>query len=244
MKIEVACDAARATEQPEKPGFVIGFLLGQEAVWLSESLRILREEAPDVEITLMTKSSPELADGLMQGKIDVALLRREAHTLGLAFKFLNKEPLIAILPARHRMARQRAVRPQDLARESFISTARVAPVLTAVIDDYAAKAGIRLKQNYDAETLSGGMSLVASTGGFTLLPLYVRNALIPSVVARPLRGEIPTIDLMMGYNKSSTSPVLKRFLLRADELVNRSVQGEAYSRTLKRSDRKHQFKAR
>ena len=67
------------------------------------------------------------------------------------------------------------------------------------------------------------MSLVASTGGFTLLPLYVRNALIPSVVARPLRGEIPTIDLMMGYNKSSTSPV------RADELVNRSVQGEAYS---------------
>jgi len=201
-------------------------------------LRILREEAPDVEITLMTKSSPELADGLMQGKIDVALLRRETQTAGLAFKFLTKEPLIAILPARHRLARHRAVRPQDLAREGFISTARVAPVLRAVIDDYAAKEGIRLKQKYDAETLSGGMSLVASTGGFTLLPLYVRNALIPSVVARPLRGEVPTIGLMMGYNKSNTSPLLKRFLLRADELVNRVFQGEAYSRTLKRGDRK------
>ena len=78
---------ARGIERPEKSGFVIGFLLGQEAIWLSESLRILREEAPEVEITLMTKSSPELADGLMQGKIDVALLRREAHTAGLAFKF-------------------------------------------------------------------------------------------------------------------------------------------------------------
>src|SRR5215831_10628098 len=237
MQIEVACEAARGTEKPDKLGFVIGFLLGQEAVWLSESLRILREE-PDVEITLMTKSSPELADGLMQGKIDVALLRRETQTAGLAFKFLTKEPLIAILPARHRLTRHRAVRPQDLAREGFISTTRVAPVLRAVIDDYAAKEGIRLKQKYDAETLSGGMSLVASTGGFTLLPLYVRNALIPSVVARPLRGEIPTIDLMMGYNKSNTSPLLKRFLLRADELVNRVVQGEASSRTLKRGDRK------
>ena len=82
------------------------------------------------------------------------------------------------------------------------------------------------------------MSLVASTGGFTLLPLYVRNALIPSVVARPLRGEVPTIDLLMGYNKSNTSPLLKRFLLQADELVNRVFQGEAYSRTLKRGDRK------
>jgi LysR family hca operon transcriptional activator len=82
MQIEVACEAARATEKPKKPAFVIGFLLGQEAIWLSESLRILREEAPEVEITLMTKSSPELADGLMQGKIDVALLRREAQTAG------------------------------------------------------------------------------------------------------------------------------------------------------------------
>jgi LysR family transcriptional regulator, hca operon transcriptional activator len=238
MQIEVACQAARSTEQPKKPAFVIGFLLGQEAVWLSESLRILREEAPDVEITLMTKSSPELADGLMQGKMDVALLRREAHSVGLAFKFLIKEPLIAILPTGHHLARQRAVRAQDLARESFISTARVAPVLRAVIDDYAMKAGIRLKQNYDAETLSGGMSLVASTGGFTLLPLYVRNALIPSVVARPLRGEVPTIGLMIGYNKSNTSPLLKKFLSRADELVNRVFQSGACSRSLKRGDQK------
>ena len=239
MQIEVACDAARGTEQPgKKPTFVIGFLLGQEAIWLSESLRILREEAPDVEITLMTKSSPELAVGLMQGKIDVALLRREVHTVGLAFRFLSKEPLIAILPTRHSLARHRTVPPQDLARESFISTARAAPVLRSVIDDYAAKTGITLKQNYDAETLSGGMSLVASTGGFTLLPLYARNALIPSVVARPLRGEVPTIGLMMGYNKSNTSPLLKRLLLRADELVNRVFQREAYSRTLKRGDRK------
>jgi LysR family hca operon transcriptional activator len=134
MQIEVAGEAARSAEHPPKPGFVIGFLLGQEAIWLAESLRILREEAPDIEITLMTKSSPELADGLMQRKIDVALLRRETRTAGVAFKFLIEEPLIAILPARHRLARQRAVRLQDLARESFISTARVAPVLKTVID--------------------------------------------------------------------------------------------------------------
>ena len=94
-------------------------------------------------------------------------------------------------------------------------------VLKTVIEEYAAKIGIKLKQIYDAETLSGGMSLVASTGGFTLLPIYVQNALIPSVVARPLHGEVPTIDLVMGYNKSNTSALLKKFLLRADELAAR-----------------------
>ncbi|ADV80898.1 LysR family transcriptional regulator [Terriglobus saanensis] len=234
MQIDLACEAARGTEQPGKPGFVIGFLPGQEVIWLSESLRILREEAPGVEVTLSTKSSPELAHALMQGKIDVALLRRETRTAGLSFKFLVKEPLVAILPCRHRLARHKSVRPEDLCRENFISTARAAPVLKTVIDDYAAKMGIPLKQISDAETLSGGMSLVASTGGFTLLPLYVRNALIPAVVARPLHGDVPTIDLVMGYNKSNTSPLLKRFLLRVDELVSRTPQPEYSLRSPRR----------
>ncbi len=61
--------------------------------------------------------------------------------------------------------------------------------------------------------------LLCQTGSVTLLPLYVQNILVPSVVARPLQGEPPTIDLVMGYNKSSTSPLLKRFVSRADELV-------------------------
>jgi LysR family hca operon transcriptional activator len=50
--------------------------------------------------------------------------------------------------------------------------------------------------------------------------------LIPSVVARPLQGEPPTIDLVMGYNKSNTSPLLKRFVSRADESVA-SVQKQS-----------------
>src|SRR5438552_17651304 len=64
LQVEAAREAARRAEQPEKPVFVVGFLAGQEVVWLSEALRILREEAPDIEITLSSQSSPELADAL------------------------------------------------------------------------------------------------------------------------------------------------------------------------------------
>jgi LysR family transcriptional regulator, hca operon transcriptional activator len=65
---------------------------------------------------------------------------------------------VAILPSDHRLARRKSVKPQDLAREIFISPARLAPVLSAVINEYAAKIGISFKQKYDAETVSGGMS--------------------------------------------------------------------------------------
>jgi LysR family hca operon transcriptional activator len=218
-QVEAAAEGARRAEQPEKPVFVIGFLAGQEVVWLPHALRIIREEAPGVEIILSSQSSPELALALMRGKMDVAFLRRETQTVGLSFRFLTKEPLIAILPADHRLVSRKKIRPQDLARESYISPARLAPVLKSVIDDYAATVGITLKAAYDAENLSGAMSLVASTGGVTLFPLYVQNMLTPNVVARALEGKAPSIDLMLGYNKTNSSPLLKQFLSRADELV-------------------------
>lgn len=60
---------------------------------------------------------------------------------------------------------------------------------------------------------------MTSTGGVTLLPLYVKLMLPASVVTRPLQGEVPTIELVLGYSRSNTSALLKRFLSRVDELV-------------------------
>ncbi|MEA2492680.1 MAG: LysR family transcriptional regulator, hca operon transcriptional activator [Thermoleophilaceae bacterium] len=51
------------------------------------------------------------------------------------------------------------------------------------------------------------------------MPAYAKNLLPPSVVSRPLEGEAPRIDVAVGYSKSNTSPILKLFLSRLDELV-------------------------
>jgi len=59
----------------------------------------------------------------------------------------------------------------------------------------------------------------ASTRGLALMPAYAKNLLPPSVVSRPLEGEAPTIEVAVGYSKSNTSPILKLFLSRLDELV-------------------------
>jgi LysR family hca operon transcriptional activator len=221
LQIEAAAEAARRAERPAKPVFVIGFLIGQEVAWLPETLRILREEASDIEITIYSQSSPELAAALMRGQLDVAFLRREHPTTGLAFKPLIHEPLVVLVPASHRLAKRKTIPPRELEREIYIDPSRLAPVLRSVINDYAKKIRITLKPEFDAENLSAAMSLVASTGGLTLFPRYVQNMLTRSVVARPLRGETPMIELVMGYSKSNTSPLLKKLLTRADELITR-----------------------
>jgi LysR family hca operon transcriptional activator len=62
------------------------------------------------------------------------------------------------------------------------------------------------------------ISLVASTGGLALVPAYAKNLLPRSVVRRPLEGEVPTIDLALGYSKANNAPILKLFLSRLDGL--------------------------
>ena len=219
LQVDAATDGARRAEQPEKPVLSMGFLAGQEVVWLPHALRILREEAPEAEITLCSQSSPELALGLMRGNLDVAFLRPETQTSGLSFRLLAKEPLIAVLPADHRLTSRKKIRPQDLAREIYVSSARTSPVLKSVIEDYASKVGITLRAEYEGENLPSAMSLVTSTGGVTLIPLYAQNMLTPNVVARALDGVPPTIDLVLGYSNANTNPLLLRLLSRADELV-------------------------
>jgi LysR family hca operon transcriptional activator len=51
-----------------------------------------------------------------------------------------------------------------------------------------------------------------------LLPAYAKNFLPRSVTSRPLEGEAPTIDLVIGYNKTNTSPILRLFLSRVAQL--------------------------
>jgi LysR family hca operon transcriptional activator len=219
LQVEAAGEAARRAAQPEKTTFMVGFLTGHEVVWLPDVLRILHEEEPGIEITLASQPSPDLAGALMRGKMDVAFLRRETQAPGVAFKFMIKEPLVAMVPAGHRLASRKAISPQEIAAETYITPTRYAPVLKAVIDDYMAMLGITLKPEYEADNLTSLMSLVASTGGVTMVPIYARHVLSSTVVLRPLKAEPPTIDLFMGYNRSNTSPLLKRFLARADELV-------------------------
>src|SRR5260221_7107095 len=48
--------------------------------------------------------------GLLQGKLDVAFLRREEQAPGLAFKLLTKETLVVFLPSDHRLATHNTIR--------------------------------------------------------------------------------------------------------------------------------------
>jgi LysR family hca operon transcriptional activator len=219
LQVEAMVAATRRAATPEKAKFVLGFLTGYEFEWLAAVMDIMREELPNTEVVILSQSSPELAAGLMRGKIDLAFLRHERNTPGLTFKLLRNEPLIVLMPVNHRLAARDTIRTVDILEEQLIGVpVATSPALRAVTDAYAARLGIDLTPNHEVDNLSMAMSLVASTGGIALMPLYARNLLPVTVISRPLDGVPPTIDLSLGYNDANTSRLLKTVVSKIGDL--------------------------
>jgi LysR family hca operon transcriptional activator len=223
-QVEAGAEAARRAAHPAKPCFTMGFLTGHESTWMPEALRILRDELPNIDVMISSQYSPRLAKALVKGDVDAAFLRREKGVPELAYRVLVKEPLVVILPSDHRLAALKAISPRDLVGETFVTVSDTAPVLRVVIDNYLKRSGTNIRPAHEADHLAMGISLIASTRGVGLLPAYAQNFLPSSVTSRPLKGDTPEIELVLGHKKSNESPILKLLLSRLDELVARASQ--------------------
>jgi LysR family hca operon transcriptional activator len=225
---EIAVQSVRQIANPTKPYFALGFMIGHEVTWLPAAVLLLRDELPNIRVAISTQNSPQLAAALSDGRIDIAFLRREDGGPDLAFSHLVEEPFEVFLPKDHPLAAQSSIRVQEIVGETFLSVSGTAlsvsgrpPALRLAIDRYLKESGIDIHPSHEVDNLGGVMSLIASTGGIALLPTYAKTFLPDSVVTRPLRGVKPTIDLSLGYRGTNASPILKRFLSRAGELVER-----------------------
>jgi LysR family hca operon transcriptional activator len=218
-QVEAAVAAARRASQPAKASFVLGFLTGQEMDWLPDAMRILHDELPAIDVTVSSQHSPDLADALVRGRLDLAFMRPEVGLPDLEFRQVVSEPIVAVMPSDHPLASKESVTADEIAREPFIHMSGTAPVFRQVIDDYFRSNGLIVKGQQKVDNLGMAMSLVASTHAVALLPAYAKNFLTWSVTSRPLAGGGPTIDLVLGYHRANRSPVLKLFLSRMDALI-------------------------
>src|SRR6202795_4354699 len=217
-QVDAAVEAARRAALPARKTFAIGFQTGHEMNWLPRAMHVLRDELTNIHVTISSDYSPDLAEALARARLDVAFLRVEP-TFDLGYEVVDHEPLIVLMPSDHRLTARETVRPQDFVGEIFIGGSRKATVLRAVTEDYLRRSGVDIKLDHGVDNMAMAMSLVASTRGLALMPAYAKNLLPWSVVSRPLEGEAPTIEVAVGYSKSNTSPILKLFLSRLDELV-------------------------
>jgi LysR family transcriptional regulator, hca operon transcriptional activator len=218
MQVDAAVEAARKAALPAKKTFAVGFQTGHEMNWLPRLLHVLRDELKNIEVKVSSDYSPDLAEALVRGRLDVAFLRVEPG-YDLAYHVVDREPLIVLMPSDHRLTEKQAIHPRELVGEIFIAGSNKAGVLRAVTEEYLRRSGVNIKVDHGVDNMAMAMSLVASTRGLALMPAYAKGLLPWSVVSRPLEGEEPTIELAVGYSTTNSSPILRLFLSRLNELM-------------------------
>jgi LysR family transcriptional regulator, hca operon transcriptional activator len=218
MQVDATVEAARKAARPARKTFGIGFQTGHEMNWLSRATHLLRDQLTNLQIVVTSDLSPNLAEALTRGRLDLAFMRVEPG-YDLGYHVVDNEPLIVLMPIDHRLTACEAVSPHDFVGEIFIGASHKANVLRAVTDDYLRRSEVDITMDHEVDNMAMTLSLVVSTGGLALMPSLAKGLLPQSVVSRPLIGKPPTIDVAVGYNRTNTSPTLKLFLSRLDELT-------------------------
>ena len=126
---EAAKEAARRAAQPAKPTFALGCLTGKEIDWLPEAMRILHDELSNIEVTVFSQNSPDLADALMRGRLDAAFMRPEERADDLIYRRVITEPFVVVFPSDHRLAGHDAIDLREIVGETFIIPSKTAPTL-------------------------------------------------------------------------------------------------------------------
>src|SRR3984957_4165336 len=143
-QVDAATEAARRAAQPGKKSFAIGFQTGHEMNWLPQAMHVLHDELKNIDVTVSSDYSPDLAEAIARGRLDLAFLRAEPD-YDLEYRVVDREPLIVLMPSDHRLTARDAIRPQDFVGEIFIGGANKASVLRAVTEDYLGRSGLDIK---------------------------------------------------------------------------------------------------
>jgi LysR family hca operon transcriptional activator len=213
-----AVAAARRAVRPAKASFSVGFLTGQEVEWLSHVTHVLRDQLKDIDFRVTSDFSPAIAAAVQRGEIDLGFSRIEPQP-DVTYKVIAEEPIMVILPREHPLAERSEIDPADLNQVSFIGYSDTPHVLRSIVERYLRERGVAVSPSHFLDGFATGISLVASTGGLTLLPAYVEPLLPRSVVSRPLAGSPPMIEIAAGYRADNPSPVLASFLQNIDQLI-------------------------
>jgi DNA-binding transcriptional LysR family regulator len=176
--------------------------------------RALREELPDVEFAFRGEMLvPDQVSALLDGSVDLALLRPPVDEEAVEWRVLRTDPLIVALPEGHRLTARKRLRVSDLRDEEFIVHAgRGRSVMHGAVLDLCRAAGFEPRVRHEVAETSTLVTFVAAGLGIAIVPAPVAALGVAGTTYRPLIGSHARIDLAVATRADDDSPALARAL--------------------------------
>lgn len=223
-QVERAAEAARRADRGETGKLSVGFVGSAAYDVLPEILKAFRERYPAVEITLEELTTAQQVRALGERRIEVGFVRPPVEEEGLAVKTVLREPLVAVLPADHRLSERANLPLSVLKDESFVmSPRRLGPSFYDRIVGACREAGFSPRVVQEAIQMQTIIGMVAAGIGVAIVPSSESNLARKGVVYKPIRGEGLEVELAAVWASEDSSPTLREFLKVVEEISGKLV---------------------
>jgi DNA-binding transcriptional LysR family regulator len=211
-KVANDVEMARRLGSGQEGALTVGFAGSIMFTSLPKAIRLYRRLHPNVELRLREGATEEQMPFLLDGTLDLGFLRDGEARDGLTIETILREPFVAVLPARHKLAGKPSISPAALKDEPFVLFARRMGSLAYDRTVACCEAeGFRPNFVQDAPQWPTVLRLVAAGLGVSLAPACVARIATPGVVFKRLRSRHWT-SIDIGVKAKLDNPAAEAFL--------------------------------
>ncbi|MFF3256717.1 LysR family transcriptional regulator [Actinacidiphila glaucinigra] len=209
-RADAAIDVVARAARGEIGTLRLAFLATTTNHLLPPVVRAVRQRLPGLTLTTEETTIAPLVDGLLKGRYDVAFTRPPLVD-GLKTRTLVIEPVCAVLPEDHPLARRTELALGELADERWVLTPRSSwEPWHQAFDRSFRTAGFTPDVVHRDASVQGLLGLVAAGVGVTRLARSASSLRRTGVVFVPLTGEFAPTEMV--WSPGNTSPALNGLL--------------------------------
>lgn len=149
---------------------------------------------PGLDVALHGLPSSAVLDWVVTGQCDFGLAELPIQHAAVAVEPIAPVPAMAVVPARHRLARRRRLRPEDFADEPCISLGH-STLMRFRTDETFARAGVRRQMRIETPLSMIACAFAAAGVGLAIIDPFTATHSGRDVAAIPF---VPRIDVEFG----------------------------------------------
>ena len=212
--VDLAAEDCRRAGAGEIGRLSVGFTGSTTYAVLPRVTKAIRRALPGVELELHGEMiTPAQVEGLLSGALDLSFLRPPVRSRQLTVEVIHDEPLVAVVPAGHRLSEADMVAVEDLADEPFVAYASdLGSVLRERVEEACGEQGFVPEVAMEVTGTATLVSFVAAGIGVSLVPESVTGMTVSGAVYRPLVGAVPRAQIAVAWRTGNESELLARVL--------------------------------
>ena len=186
----------------------VGFTGTSAFTQLARLSRMVRSSLPGVALEVQADLlTPAQVERLLDGRLDLGVLRGPVAEPGIETRTLLQEPLVLALPADHRLVPEAALEVVDVSGDEFVAYADTRSAVNEAMVSSCLRAGFSPNITHRAPGTAALLALVAADLGVALVPESVRSMQLKGVVFRDVAGA-STIDLSLAWRADEPSALV------------------------------------